>query len=110
MGKFLELCDRVVGSKMFFVALNPPLNMIPYEHARTMSFTISEIAMHEIPGPLTVTLPQAQYMSGLSRTTLLKRASEGLLETRLVCNRRLVVVESLRKLLGFNEAKKDEAA
>lgn len=58
---------------------------------------------------LTVTLQVATNMSGLSRSTLLRRADEGVLETRNVCGRRLVVVSSLRKLLGFDQ-KTPEAA
>jgi hypothetical protein len=47
-------------------------------------------------------LAEAQAMSVLSRMTLLRRADAGELETRLICNRRLVVVSSLRKMLGFD--------
>ena len=50
---------------------------------------------------LTVTLQGATPYPGLSRSTLPRRADEGALETRNVCGRRLVVVSSLRKLLGF---------
>jgi hypothetical protein len=58
----------------------------------------------ELRAPLTVTLAEATRMSGLSRSTLLRRADDGTLETRAVCGRRLVVVESLRKLLGLEKA------
>jgi hypothetical protein len=57
----------------------------------------------ELPLPLTVTLAEATRMSGLSRSTLLRRADAGELETRAICNRRLIVVRSLRKLLGFDD-------
>jgi hypothetical protein len=63
----------------------------------------------ELP-QLTVTLQTAAHISGLSRTTLLRKAEEGALETRRVCGRRLVVVESLRKLLGFDDEHKEQAA
>jgi hypothetical protein len=59
---------------------------------------------------LTVSLQAATHMSGLSRSTLLRRADEGLLETRNVCGRRLVVVASLRKLLGLDSPEGQEAA
>jgi hypothetical protein len=58
---------------------------------------------------LTVTLAQATQMCGLSRSTLLRRADEGLLETRNICGRRLVVLASLRKLLGFEPGKREAA-
>jgi hypothetical protein len=62
--------------------------------------------MHTTPiTPLTVSLPTAEMMSGLSRDTLRRRASDGALETVLVGGRRLVVVESLKKLLGIEEGK-----
>jgi hypothetical protein len=63
-----------------------------------------------IAEPLTVTLAEAQVMSGLSRMTLLRRADAGELETRLICNRRLVVVSSLRKMLGFDPTEVAAAA
>ncbi len=50
-----------------------------------------------------VTLSAATQMSGLSRMTLLRKDAEGILETRKICGRRLVVVDSLRKLLGLND-------
>jgi hypothetical protein len=59
---------------------------------------------------LTVTLHDAGLMSGLSRSTLLRRADEGVLETRNVCGRRLVVVSSLKKLLGFEQPNRQETA
>jgi hypothetical protein len=70
------------------------------------SSAIAEIAMQTVPiTPLTVTLPTAEMMSGLSRWTLRRRAIDGTLETVLVGGRRLVVVESLKKLLGVDEGK-----
>ena len=54
------------------------------------------------PSPLTVTIATAQLMSGLSRATLLRRANEGALDTRKIGGRRLVVVASLRQLLGLS--------
>lgn len=62
------------------------------------------------PAPITVTLAGAQSMSGLSRATLLRRAEEGVLETRKVFGRRLVVVESLRRLLGVDVQQEGKAA
>ena len=53
--------------------------------------------------PLTVTLTTASFMTGLSRSTLLRRADDGSLKTVLVHGRRLVVVDSLRKLLGLDQ-------
>lgn len=53
--------------------------------------------------PITVTLATASFMSGLSRSTLLRRADEGSLETLLVGGRRLVLVASLKKMLGVDE-------
>jgi hypothetical protein len=53
--------------------------------------------------PLTVTLTTASFVSGLSRSTLLRRADDGSLATVLVGGRRLVVLSSLRKMLGLNE-------
>jgi hypothetical protein len=66
----------------------------------------AEIAMQTAPiTPLTVSLPTAEMMSGLSRWTLRRRAVDGTLETVLVGGRRLVVVESLKKLLGIDQGK-----
>jgi len=56
------------------------------------------------PAPLrdafAFTLPDAEQMSGLSRSTLRRRAAEGKLTTTKVGGRRLVVAESLRRLLA----------
>ena len=52
-----------------------------------------------------VTLTKATELSGLSRSTLIRRANEGRLKTILVCGRRLVVVESLKELLGLEGPK-----
>jgi hypothetical protein len=53
--------------------------------------------------PLTVTLQTASFMSGLSRSTLLRRADDGTLSSVLVGGRRLIHVDSLRHLLGLPE-------
>jgi len=53
---------------------------------------------------LTVTLRVATAVSGLSRSTLLRRAVEGELETTLVHGRRLVHLASLKKLVGVTDA------
>lgn len=52
---------------------------------------------------LTVTLSAAASMSGLSRSTLYRRADEGLLKMVSVSGRRLVVVASLKKFLGIED-------
>jgi hypothetical protein len=70
-----------------------------------MQYRIDEQA-----APLTVTLATARTMSGLSRSTLLRRADDGKLDTRLVCGRRLVVVASLKKLLGIEQSGEAQAA
>jgi hypothetical protein len=57
----------------------------------------------EQAAPITVTLSTAQFMSGLSRSTLLRRADNGDLKTALVGRRRLIYVDSLRRLLGLND-------
>jgi hypothetical protein len=54
-----------------------------------------------------VTLTKASALSGLSRSTLIRRANEGRLKTVSVSGRRLVIVQSLRQLLGLD---KTEAA
>jgi hypothetical protein len=62
------------------------------------------------PEPLTVTLADATAMSGLSRMTLLRRVNDGVLESRKICGRRVIVVASLRKLLGFDSGEHEAAA
>jgi len=55
----------------------------------------------EVPsGAITITLRDASALSGLSTATLRRRAREGALETRRIGGRRLVVIASLRRLLG----------
>jgi excisionase family DNA binding protein len=49
---------------------------------------------------ITVTLRDAARMSGLSRSTLLRRADDGQLKTVRVGGRRLVKVDSLRELVS----------
>jgi predicted site-specific integrase-resolvase len=49
-----------------------------------------------------VTLTKAAELGGLSRSTLIRRANEGRLKTVAVCGRRLVIVESLRALIGLD--------
>lgn len=56
--------------------------------------------------PLTISLAAATALSGLSRSTLLRRADLGELKTISISNRRLVVLESLKQLLGIVEDKK----
>lgn len=51
-----------------------------------------------------VTLEKASELSGLSRSTLLRRVKDGKLKTVIVSRRRLVIVESLRSLLGLDSA------
>jgi hypothetical protein len=68
--------------------------------------------MQQISGaqltPITVTLATAQFMTGLSRATLLRRADEGELDTVKVHGRRLIVVSSLKRLLGLDQQKTTE--
>jgi len=66
--------------------------------------------MQALTPQLTVTLQNASFMSGLSRSTLLRRASDGSLSTVSVGGRRLVVVASLRALLGLPPEEKQENA
>jgi excisionase family DNA binding protein len=61
-------------------------------------------ASSAIPLPvLTVTIKTAAEITGLSRSTLLRRADEGELRTILCHGRRLVHLESLKQMLGFNQ-------
>jgi hypothetical protein len=56
-----------------------------------------------LPSPvpvLTITLRTAAEITGLSRSTLLRRADEGELETVVCHGRRLVNLASLKKLVG----------
>lgn len=48
---------------------------------------------------ITATIKEACEMSGLGRTTLYSKMAEGSLDTVCVGRRRLVKVDSLRKLL-----------
>jgi hypothetical protein len=52
----------------------------------------------------TVTLRRATELSGLSRMTLIRRANAGDLKTVFVAGRRLVVVASLREMLGLDKS------
>jgi hypothetical protein len=56
---------------------------------------------------LTVTIKTAATISGLSRSTLLRRADEGELRTILCHGRRLVDLASLKKMLGLNQSQGD---
>jgi hypothetical protein len=51
-----------------------------------------------------ITLRKATELTGLSRSSLLRRADEGKLKTVFVSGRRLVVVDSLRRLIGLDTA------
>jgi hypothetical protein len=58
-----------------------------------------------LPVPvLTVTINTAAKITGLSRSTLLRRADDGELRTVLCHGRRLVDLASLKKMLGMAEA------
>jgi hypothetical protein len=58
-----------------------------------------------LPVPvLTITVRTAAQISGLSRSTLLRRADEGELRTVLCHGRRLVDLASLKQMLGVAEA------
>ena len=67
------------------------------------------ILSNSAPSPvpvLTVTIKTAATISGLSRSTLLRRADEGELRTVLCHGRRLVELASLKQMLGLAEALK----
>jgi hypothetical protein len=51
--------------------------------------------------PLTVPLPEATRIFGLSRSTLLRAGARGDIEIKKVLGRNLVVVKSLKKLIGL---------
>jgi hypothetical protein len=51
---------------------------------------------------ITVTIPEGTRITGLSRSTLLRHAAAGRLETRKVFGRRLIVFASLRELVSDN--------
>jgi len=53
---------------------------------------------------LTVTVKTAAKITGLSRSTILRRVIEGELETVLCHGRRLVNLASLKKLVGATDA------
>jgi predicted DNA-binding transcriptional regulator AlpA len=54
--------------------------------------------------PITININEAVRLSGLSRSTIYKLIGEGQLETRLVRNRRLVSMASLRNLVEGSTA------
>lgn len=54
--------------------------------------------MSNIP-PITVSIPDAGRMIGLSRSRIYELLGEGRLESRKIGRRRLVVVRSLEKLV-----------
>ncbi|MBR0795672.1 hypothetical protein JQ615_09760 [Bradyrhizobium jicamae] len=58
--------------------------------------------------PLTVTIAIARQISGLGNTTLWKLISDGTLQSVTVGRRRLVVYQSLRRLLSCDAAKPAE--
>jgi excisionase family DNA binding protein len=49
--------------------------------------------------PITVTIPKGREISGLGNTTIWKLIGDGTLQTVRVGRRRLIVYESLRRLL-----------
>jgi excisionase family DNA binding protein len=53
---------------------------------------------------LTVTVKTAAEITGLSRSTILRRAAENELRTILCGHRRLVDLTSLKKLVGVTDA------
>jgi hypothetical protein len=56
--------------------------------------------------PFTCTMAEGTQLTGLSRSSLLRRADEGKLKTVFVSGRRLIVVESLKQMvLGPDVAK-----
>jgi hypothetical protein len=60
----------------------------------------SAAAEQTVDDRITGTLREASQVSGLSRSSLLRRAEEGRLKTVRVGGRRLVVWASLRELLN----------
>lgn len=60
---------------------------------------MSAIPTKPLRDPLTVTVQEARRLSGLSKTTVFKLISEGLLRTVKVRRRTLVRYESLKSLL-----------
>jgi excisionase family DNA binding protein len=50
--------------------------------------------------PITVTIPNAREISGLGNSTIWKLISEGRLDTVSVGRRRLILYDSLEKLLS----------
>jgi hypothetical protein len=50
--------------------------------------------------PITVTIANARYISGLGNSTIWKLISEGRLDTVNIGRRRLVLYDSLEKLLS----------
>jgi hypothetical protein len=50
--------------------------------------------------PLTISFHEGSRLSGFSEKTLRRRADAGILETRKIDRRRMIVFKSLRKLLG----------
>jgi excisionase family DNA binding protein len=64
-----------------------------------MQASLSNSAPSPVP-VLTITLKTAAEITGLSRSTLLRRADEGELRTVLCHGRRLVDLTSLKRLVG----------
>jgi len=59
---------------------------------------------------ITCSINEACYASSFGRTKLYELIGEGQLETRLVAGRRLVLVNSLLKLLGADGGQEAETA
>jgi excisionase family DNA binding protein len=54
--------------------------------------------------PLTVTIPDATRMVGLSRSRIYELLGEGRLQSRKIGRRRLIVVQSLERLVDESQA------
>lgn len=54
--------------------------------------------------PITVSIAEGARLSSLSQRTLHRRMEEGVLESRKVGKRRLIVRSSLLKLIGCEDA------
>jgi len=60
-------------------------------------------AGREAPVPLTISIRQAQDLSGLSRVTINRRIWSGELKTTHVGSRHLIFFASFRKMLGLDQ-------
>lgn len=78
----------------------------PAEAAKPASTRKAKAYAPTMPDPnaLTVTVDEAVALAGLSRTTIYDRMNDGSLVSTTVGRRRLILMDSLRKLVGGNSA------